>query len=96
MRSVDGSGYRIGVRINKHHDFFQKIYLRAAALGDTVDGIDFLLWAFAAAELNNSDPELASIFEDIREEISSNLRKLLKDTPAPTAEDLEAASGAGR
>jgi len=89
MRSVGNSGHRVGVRINKHHDFFQKIYLRAAALGDTVEGIDFLLWAFAAAELNNSDPELASIFEDIREEVSSNLRKLLKDTPAPTSEDLE-------
>lgn len=93
MRSTGYSGHRVGVRINKHHDFFQKVYLRAAALGDTVEGIDFLLWAFAAAELNNSDPELASIFEDIREEISSNLRKLLKDTPAPTQEDMEVIAG---
>lgn len=89
MRSVGSSGHRIGVRINRHHDFFQKIYLRAAALGDAVEGIDFLLWAFAAAEQNNSDPELASMFEDIREEISSNLRRLLKDTPAPSPKDLE-------
>ena len=94
MRSTGESGHRVGVRINKHHDFFQKIYLRAASLGDTVDGIDFLLWAFAAAELNNSDPELASIFEDLREEISSNLRKLLKDTPAPTQDDIEALASA--
>jgi hypothetical protein len=90
MRSTGMSGHQVGVRINKHHDFFQKVYLRAASLGDTVDGIDFLLWAFAAAELNNTDPELASIFEDIREEISSNLRKLLKETPAPTQEDIDA------
>ncbi|MFT4954898.1 MAG: hypothetical protein ACI8U3_001272 [Brevundimonas sp.] len=89
MRSVGSSGHRIGVRINRHHDFFQKIYLRAAALGDAVEGIDFLLWAFAAAEQNNSDPELANMFEDIREEISGNLRRLLKDTPAPSARDLE-------
>lgn len=98
MRSTGDTGHRVGVRINKHHDFFQKIYLRAASLGDTVDGIDFLLWAFAAAELNNSDPELASIFEDLREEISSNLRKLLKDTPVPTQDDIDAlmsSSGAG-
>lgn len=88
LRSSGEAGHRIGVRINKHHDFFQKIYLRAAALGDAVDGIDFLLWGFAAAELNNSDQELSAIFEDIREEISANLRKLLKDTPAPTMEDL--------
>lgn len=89
MRSAGSSGHRIGVRINKHHDFFQKVYLRAAALGDAVEGIDFLLWAFAAAEQNNSDPELAAIFEDIREEISSNLRKLLKDTPFPTLPELD-------
>lgn len=89
MRSSGESGHRIGVRINKHHDFYQKIYLRAAALGDAVEGIDFLLWAFAAAEQNNAEPELAAIFEDIREEISSNLRKLLKDTPAPSLEDIE-------
>jgi len=89
MRSTGSSGHRIGVRINRHHDFFQKVYLRAAALGDAVEGIDFLLWAFAAAEQNNSDPELASMFEDIREEISSNLRRLLKDTPAPSPKDLE-------
>lgn len=94
MRSSGGSGHRVGVRINKHHDFFQKVYLRAASLGDTIDGIDFLLWAFAAAELNNSDPELASIFEDLREEISSNLRKLLKDTPAPTQVDFDGAVSA--
>lgn len=90
MRSSGSSGHRVGVRINKHHDFFQKVYMRASSLGDTVDGIDFLLWAFAAAELNNSDPELAAIFEDIREEISSNIRRLLKDTPAPSAEDIDA------
>ena len=95
LRSAQSSGHSIGVRINKHHDFFQKIYLRAASLGDTIDGIDFLLWAFAAAELNNSDPELASIFEDIREEISSNLRKLLKNTPAPTLDEVEAVDSKG-
>jgi hypothetical protein len=89
MRSSGDSGHRIGVRINRHHDFFHKVYLRASAIGDAVEGIDFLLWAFAAAEQNNSDAELARMFEDIREEISVNLRKLLKDTPAPTQKDLD-------
>ena len=45
--------------------------------------------ALAAAEQNNSDAELARTFEDIREEISVSLRKLLKDTPAPSQKDLE-------
>lgn len=60
-----------------------------APQGYTVDGIDYLLWAFAAAEINNSNPELAAVFEDLREEISSNLRKLLRDTPAATEADIE-------
>ena len=89
MRSAGDRGHRIGVRINKHHDFFQKVYMRTAALGDAVEGIDFLLWAFAAAEQNNSDAELARTFQDIREEISVSLRRLLQDTPAPSQQDLK-------
>lgn len=81
MRSPGQAGHSVGVRVNKHHDFFQKIYLRAASQGYTLDGIDYLLWAFAAAEINNSNPELTPVFEDLRDEISMNLKKLLRDTP---------------
>ncbi|AMJ57825.1 MULTISPECIES: ATP-binding protein [Stenotrophomonas] len=88
MRSSGQSGHRVGVRVNKHHDFFQKIYLRAQSQGYTMDGIDYLLWAFAAAEINNSNPELMPVFEDLRDEISMNLKKLLRDTPTPSADDL--------
>ncbi len=95
MRSSGQSGHRVGVRVNKHHDFFQKIYLRAQSQGYTMDGIDYLLWAFAAAEINNSNPELTPVFEDLRDEISVNLKKLLRDTPNPSPEDLEAGSGDG-
>jgi hypothetical protein len=89
VRSPVQSGHHVSVRINKHHDFFQKVYLRAGSQGYTVDGIDYLLWAFAAAEINNSNPELAAVFEDLRDEISSNLRKLLRDTPAASEADIE-------
>lgn len=89
VRSPNQSGHHVSVRINKHHDFFQKVYLRAGSQGYTVDGIDYLLWAFAAAEINNSNPELAAVFEDLRDEISSNLRKLLRDTPAASEADIE-------
>jgi hypothetical protein len=40
------------------------------------------------AEQNNTDPELEPVFEDIREEISSNLRKLLRNVPEVEASDL--------
>ncbi len=90
MRSPGKAGHSVGVRVNKHHDFFQKIYLRAASQGYTLDGIDYLLWAFGAAEINNSNPELTPVFEDLRDEISMNLKKLLRDTPIADADAIAA------
>ncbi|MBP1315110.1 ATP-binding protein [Herbaspirillum sp. 1130] len=81
LRSAGDSGYVPGVLLNKHHDFYLKIYKRAAANGYAVDGMDILLWAFAVAEQNNTNAELEPIFEDIRSEISNNLRKLLRNIP---------------
>lgn len=88
MRSDADSGFVPAVRINKHHDFYLKIYQRAAASGYAVEGIDLLLWAFAVAEQNNTNDDLESIFEDIRNEISTNLKKLLREVPLPDDEEL--------
>ena len=89
LRSAGSTGHVTGVLLNKHHDFYQKIYQRAAANGYAVEGMDLLLWAFAAAEQNNTNAELEPIFEDIRDEISSNLRKLLRQLEDPEAEELQ-------
>ncbi|MER9049677.1 ATP-binding protein [Mesorhizobium sp. M0923] len=88
MRSGEGTGFVTGVRINKHHDFYQKIYQRAAASGYAVEGIDLLMWAFATAEQNNTNSELEPIFEDMRDEISTNLRRLLREVPLPDDDEL--------
>ena len=88
MRSNADSGFVPGVRINKHHDFYLKIYQRAAASGYAVEGMDLLLWAFAVAEQNNTNDELDPIFEDIRNEVSTNLKKLLRDVPMPDEDDV--------
>jgi len=87
-RQSESSGLISGVRINKHHDFYQKIYQRAASSGYAVEGMDLLLWAFAVAEQNNTNPELAPIFEDIRDEVSRNLKRLLRDVQLPDDIDL--------
>lgn len=83
LRSPGTSGHVPAVLLNKHHDFYQKIYKRAAANGYAVEGMDLLLWAFAVAEQNNTNEEMEPIFEDIRNEISNNLRKLLRNVPDP-------------
>lgn len=88
LRSVETTGHVPGVQINKHHEFYQKIYLRAKSSGYAVQGMDLLLWAFAVAELEYVNEEMAPIFADIREVVSSNLRKLLRSLPMPDEEDL--------
>lgn len=88
FRSASTSGHVPAVLLNKHHDFYQKIYLRAASTGYSVQGMDLLLWAFAVAEQNNTNEELDPIFADIRQEVSSNLRKLLRDIPTPEPDEL--------
>lgn len=88
MRSAGESGHVPAVLLNKHHDFYQKIYKRAAANGFAVDGMDLLLWAFSVAEQNNTNAEMEPIFEDIRSEISRNLHKLLRNFPDPELSEL--------
>jgi hypothetical protein len=90
MRSAGEVGHVPAVLLNKHHDFYQKIYQRAAANGFAVEGMDLLLWAFAVAEQNNTNAEMEPIFEDIRTEISNNLRKLLRNIPDLEPGDLAA------
>lgn len=93
MRSEGDAGFVTGVKLNKHHEFYQKIYQRAANSGYAVEGMDLLLWAFAKAEHNYTNPELAPIFEDMRGEISANLHKLLREVPLPDDSDLADGSG---
>ena len=88
IRSPGNEGHVLGVEINKNHDFYRKVYLHAAANGYPVHGIDFLLWAFAVAEFNNTDEEMEPIFQDIRELVSLNLRKLLREFEMPDPDDL--------
>lgn len=87
LRSPSEEGHKTGVRINKNHDFYQKIYLRARSSGYSVQGMDLLLWALSVAEVNYSDDKMQSVFEDLREEVSSNLRKLLREVELPDLGD---------
>lgn len=95
LRSAGNSGHMPAVLLNKHHDFYQKIYKRAAANGFAVEGMDLLFWAFAVAEQNNTNEELEPIFEDIRNEISNNLRKLLRNVAEPDPAELTSEEDAG-
>lgn len=89
MHPVVGSAVlKTGVKINKSHDFYAKIYMRAQNNGYSIEGMDYLLWALAAAELDNTNKDLEPLFQDIREEVSANLKRLLRTLPLPDEEDL--------
>lgn len=88
LRSTTDEDHVVGVRINKFHDFYQKIYLRATNAGYSVEGLDLLLWALATAELDHKNPELEAVFEDFREEVAINLKRLLREVALPTNHEI--------
>lgn len=74
--------HQLGVHINKHHDFYSKIYSRAGNQY-SIEGMDLLIYSLAAAEMNNTHEDLEEIWEDIRDEVSRNLKRLLKNYELP-------------
>lgn len=85
LTSQTDANYSTGVHLNKHHDFYTKVYSQLKT-GIQVEAMDLLLWALAAAEHKNTSEELSYMWEDIREEVSSNLRKLLRSTDLPSSD----------
>ncbi|MDC5848183.1 ATP-binding protein [Vibrio europaeus] len=83
LTSATDDNHSTGIHLNKQHDFYTKIYSQAKS-GASIEGLDLLLWAMGAAEHKNTDKELSAMWEDIREEVSSNLRKLLRSTDLPS------------
>ncbi|KPD21008.1 ATP-binding protein [Idiomarina abyssalis] len=86
LTSASDTNHSTGVHLNKQHDFYSKVYSQTKS-GISIEGLDLLLWALAAAEHKNTDQELAIMWEDIRDEVSSNLRKLLRSIEVPTSSD---------
>jgi hypothetical protein len=75
------------VQINTRHDYYQKIYLPLQSRKDAVIGMDSLLWALAEAEHGTYNERVKEVYEDIRLQVSTALRKLIKDLPEPEIPD---------
>jgi hypothetical protein len=71
------------VRINTGHPYYHKVYLPNLSRNVTIQGMDALLWALAAAELSSTSPNTHRHFEEMRFELARILRKLVEDLPDP-------------
>jgi hypothetical protein len=77
---IDG---HCAVNINVGHPYYSKVYVPNLAAGVTVQGMDALMWGLSVAELNCISDATKSIFEELRYEVSRNLKKLVEDLPDP-------------
>ena len=69
------------VLINVSHDWFKRAYMPLQENSVFCQSVEFLLFALAQAELNNTNSELDEDFRQFRIEVSRNLRKLVSDLP---------------
>jgi hypothetical protein len=78
----DGDGKQhLGVQINTGHPYYAKVYLPNLSEGVTIQGMDALLWGLCIAELNCVNDANKRMFEDVRFEVSRNLKRLVEDLP---------------
>jgi hypothetical protein len=77
---IDG---HCAVNINQGHPYYSKVYVPNLSQGVTIQGMDALLWGLSVAELNCVSDETRATFEELRYEVSRNLKKLVEDLPEP-------------
>lgn len=69
------------VSINMGHAYYQKIYAQNKENPNLIIGMDSLLWALAEAEMRICNDETKETFEELRNEVSRCLKKLLSSLP---------------
>ncbi|MDH6298224.1 ATP-binding protein (plasmid) [Agrobacterium salinitolerans] len=72
-----------GIQLNTSHPYYQKVYIPNLNRSVTMQGLDSLMWALAVAELSTVQEHTASMFGDMRFEVSRILEKLVETLPEP-------------
>ena len=83
---VDGDH---AVSINTSHDFYTKVYGANLDNPSLIQGLDSLLWGLAEAELSTYNEETREQYEEMRNQVSRILKKLVKDLPDPDDPNIE-------
>lgn len=70
-----------GVALNSAHPFYQKVYLPGKQTDITIQSFDYLIYALAMGEMNTINEKMKIFFEDLRRNVSKNLRLLSERLP---------------
>lgn len=86
------NGTDILIKLNQGHEFYQKIYLACTDSPIALEALDTILWSFARAEINCAT-NIKDQFAEMRQLVSSYLRRYAEDKPDPKylEEDSESA-----
>ena len=74
------------VQINMSHPYYLKVYVPNLNRSVTMQGLDSLMWSLCVAELSTVQDSTASMFQDMRYEVSRILEKLVETLPDPEVE----------
>ena len=70
------------IKLNQSHEFYQKVYLGCLDSPMALEALDTILWSFARAELNSAT-NIRDQFAEMRQLVSSYLRRYAEDKPDP-------------
>ena len=74
------------VAINQKHDFYTKVYGPNIDNVNLIQGLDFLLWGLAEAEMSTYNETTQEQYEEMRNHVSRILKKLVKNLDDPEIE----------
>jgi hypothetical protein len=72
---------RLGVRINRSHPYYERVYVPNFNDTVTVQGIDSILWALAKCEEEVMHKDVRRKLTDLRYHVSHTLRELAEELP---------------
>ena len=82
------NGTDLLIKLNQSHEFYQKIYMACLESPVAMEAMDTVLWAFARAELNSAT-NIRDQFAEMRQLVSSYLRRYAEEKPEPKLEDSD-------
>ena len=71
------AGSKVVIRWNVEHPFYEKILVSKKDDKTFITAVDFLIYSLASAELKSRSDDNVSLFENIRSDMSTNLRVLM-------------------